>query len=286
MKINNLMALSNKPTVENIHVKFCKYILGVHGKATNAAVIAELGSYPIMIEIACKAIKYWIHLQNYNQNSLVYKCLLANYDQSYNGKDCWMKSIFKILHFTGMQETWHNLGGTDTRATVSKLKNHLENMYEAQWHRHINGAGREESHKLRTYCTFKRNFSMEPYLLSNIPVKKRNSFSKLRISAHTLAIETGRYTRPKTPVCERKCVMCNTGEIEDEKHIVLFCNYYEKSRRDLIDKLKSVNCCISEFGDSAKFEYIMNTGGNSETCSPIVNFVHSIFDTRKAHLGI
>ena len=78
--------------------------------------------------------------------------------------------------------------------------------------------------------------------------------------------------------------MCNTGEIEDEKHIVLFCNYYEKSRRDLLDNLKSVNCCISEFGDSAKFEYIMNTGGNSETCS-IVNFVNLIFDTRKAHLG-
>ena len=102
---NNLMALCNKPTVESIHVKFCKYILGVHRKATNAAVIAELGSYPIMIEIACKAVKFWIHLQNYNQNSLVFKCLLENYDQFYKGKDCWIKSISKILYLAGMQET-------------------------------------------------------------------------------------------------------------------------------------------------------------------------------------
>ena len=45
----NLMHLCGKPVLENIHIKLCKYVLGVHRKATNAAVIAELRSYPILI---------------------------------------------------------------------------------------------------------------------------------------------------------------------------------------------------------------------------------------------
>ena len=43
---------------------------------------------------------------------------------------------------------------------------------------------------------------------SYLPLSKRRSFTKLRVSSHRLAIETGRYTRPITPRSQRFCNHC------------------------------------------------------------------------------
>lgn len=42
---------------EKINLRFCKSLLGVHRKATNAAVLGDLGRYPLMIFILKQAIK-------------------------------------------------------------------------------------------------------------------------------------------------------------------------------------------------------------------------------------
>ena len=64
--------------------------------------------------------------------------------------------------------------------------------------------------------------------------------SKMRVSAHKLAIESGRYTRIKTPKRERLCTVCNSGEIEDEEpreeHFLLNCNAYTSIRHVFFDK--------------------------------------------------
>lgn len=54
--------------IEKLHIKFCKRILGVHSKSTNLAVIAELGRYPMIIQISTQVIKYWLRI-----NSSIYE---------------------------------------------------------------------------------------------------------------------------------------------------------------------------------------------------------------------
>ena len=54
--------------VEKLHIKFCKRVLGVHSKSTNLAVIAELGRYPMIIQISTLVIKYWLRI-----NSRIYE---------------------------------------------------------------------------------------------------------------------------------------------------------------------------------------------------------------------
>ena len=63
----------------------------------------------------------------------------------------------------------------------------------------------------------------EPYLDIVRNLYKRADLIKLRISAHKLAIETGRYARPFIPSNMRKCLLCDTGEVEDEFHFLLNC---------------------------------------------------------------
>ncbi|XP_071132876.1 uncharacterized protein [Mytilus edulis] len=49
---------------EKLHIKFCKFILGVHKKTTNAAVLSELGRFPIYFNIIKGMLLYWYRLEN------------------------------------------------------------------------------------------------------------------------------------------------------------------------------------------------------------------------------
>jgi len=47
--------------------------------------------------------------------------------------------------------------------------------------------------------------------------------------ALSIAIDTGRYSRPPTPVDDRLCDLCDMGVVENEKHFLLDCPLYIKS---------------------------------------------------------
>ena len=60
---------------------------------------------------------------------------------------------------------------------------------------------------------------IRPYYVDILKNKnERAMLSKLRISAHKLAIEGGRYLN--IPKHERICTACNSGKVEDEEHFV------------------------------------------------------------------
>ena len=93
---------------------------------------------------------------------------------------------------------------------------------------------------LRTYVKFKRTLDCENYLSYVENVSHRISLTKLRISAHPLRIERGRYERVNNrivPEVDRICKYCPSGEIENEYHFVMTCSLYKELRSDLIAKL-------------------------------------------------
>ena len=84
--------------------------------------------------------------------------------------------------------------------------------------------------KLTFYSTVFERFELQKYLTFPINPKKKRPFNKnIRISAHNLEIERGRYSRPIVSREERFCKYCK-NEIEDEKHFVLNCPLYNNIR--------------------------------------------------------
>ena len=72
---------------------------------------------------------------------------------------------------------------------------------------------------------------------------KRIVISRWRLSSHNLRIETGRYTRPKTPRDERTCGLCE-AVVEDEQHVIFICPLYQRTRekyQQLLEKYESVS---------------------------------------------
>ena len=84
------------------------------------------------------------------------------------------------------------------------------------------------------FSQFKTVFKLENYI-AQFPLHIPRNLTKLRISAHRLAIETGWYTRPKTDVDKRVCFHCNG--IESEFHLIFHCKLYTSERGIFAAKL-------------------------------------------------
>jgi hypothetical protein len=110
--------------------------------------------------------------------------------------------------------------------------------------------------KLRTYCSFKTSFECENYI-HILSRTKRSNFCKLRVSAHNLAIETGRHITPRVPPENRICTKCDLNETEDEYHFIMNCKAYDNLRYNLLSQIKSI-LVTTNFSDNDFFIAIMS----------------------------
>ena len=114
-----------------------------------------------------------------------------------------------------------------------------------------------DHNKLRFYKYLKGSFTIEPYI---VQIKNRNQrqwLSRYRTSAHTLRIETGRYTRPVTPVEERKCMYCKADSIDNENHFILFCETFKLKRQCFISRLNLLNSKFIDMTNEEKLNFIL-----------------------------
>ena len=79
---------------------------------------------------------------------------------------------------------------------------------------------------------------MENYSFGVKNNKYRTALAKLRSSSHTLAIETGRHSRPKLKVHERLCQVCQC--IEVETHLMIGCEINTDERSHLFTRVTKI----------------------------------------------
>ena len=97
----------------------------------------------------------------------------------------------------------------------------------------------EGGNKLRTYRLFKTNFELEAYLCNIQNTAHRTALTRLRVGSHRLAIELGRYHKPKPlPIKERLCDLCNV--VEDEYHFLCICPKYIAQRQEMEKKVVAI----------------------------------------------
>ena len=89
-----------------------------------------------------------------------------------------------------------------------------------------------EKGKLRFFSNVYTTFELQKYLTFGISKSFTLFLSKIRLSAHSLAIETGRYNKPFTAAEERYCKYC-LNQVENEKHFLLYCPLYNSIRESL-----------------------------------------------------
>lgn len=110
--------------------------------------------------------------------------------------------------------------------------------------------------KLRTYLKIKTNFGYENYLSIIKNFEQRRRLSKLRISAHKLQIEIGRYQGTLRE--NRICCRCTSGQVEDEIHYLLHCTCHANHREIFTTYLTSECQNFQNLDDKCKLIWILN----------------------------
>ena len=88
----------------------------------------------------------------------------------------------------------------------------------------------KNGNKLRTYRLYKNSVKTEQYIKVSRSRMERRTMAHFRSGALPIAIETGRYSRPPTPVDDRLCDLCDMVVVENEKHFLLDSPLYSDLR--------------------------------------------------------
>ena len=141
---------------------------------------------------------------------------------------------------------------------------------------------------MRTYRLFKTidNYKCEDYLHQVTNTRHRIALTKLRLSNHKLAIETGRYSRPFKKPEERIYPICKI-EMEDEYHFLNICPAYQEKRCSLLDYLeKEYRIKISRMSPNKIFMFLINrSSGNAKIQKLIAKHIFECFEKRKGEDG-
>ena len=105
--------------------------------------------------------------------------------------------------------------------------------------------------------------------------------AQLRLSAHTLAIETGRYNGKNkyVPPEERFCQSCKDKKMEDELHFLIECERYKLLREELYSKLEGRNVHFKCYNAKQKLVWLLSSE-NMEDIKDTGQFIIHAFEQR------
>jgi hypothetical protein len=274
----NFLTICDKLPSETLHIKVCKLILGVHKKATNNAVRGELGRFPILITMLSLAIKYWWSLNDKCMkgcHSLVIDALIDNRKLCDTGIFSWSSGIKGLFNLINRLDIWNKPNCIQRSSINNVISSNLELVYSNLWYNHINNL----QVKLRSYCLFKKSFSLENYVVMFYR-SARSHFTKLRISAHNLMIEKGRHVSPKIEPHNRICTLCNLNSVEDEFHFIMECPFYSTLRIDLLNVFSDIYN-LNSMSNIDIFKLIMSVS-DYDCIIPVIKYVRHAFEARQS----
>lgn len=242
------MAKESINSIEKVHLKYLKQMLGVKRTTNSDMVYGETGHMPLYVCAHTQMINYFMRLSNMTgQNCLVRKVFDEQCMKNDIGVNNWITCVKKLMYAYEIDDT----------KFMSKdcVKNRIKQAALKNWSERISDTTLYPA--ARTYIQFKRNPNLEPYLLNVKLGKYRKAISRLRMNSHLLEIEKGRHN--KTPVNERICIKCDLDEIEDEIHFITKCQLFSNTRTIFYNQISGTNPDFIQFNDIDKYIYLNTT---------------------------
>jgi len=238
-----------KSACEKLNISFCRFVLGVHKKSQLSAVRGELGRFPLAVDIVADVVKYGQYLEAKDKDSLLYEALSSckSMPESTPRTKYWASQCTQLKQLLTDISPSHQPDFSNRKYT----KRCIEGQYRNMWSQKI-----KLENKMRTYNKFKTSFIHEDYL-SIKNEQHRKAMTKFRISAHSLAIEKGRYTTTPTAVENRICKYC-PEYIEDEYHFLMDCSKYKLERDKLCNTIEGVCTQFKNLCNHEKFIYMLS----------------------------
>ena len=232
--------------------KFYRTLLGVKRHCSNVGVLAELGRYPIDVNIAKAMLKYWIRVATLPTSRLASHCYWTLFEQP-NVKDNWFDSIKTLINSTGQYFIWNNQVSffRSNEINIKRNKNYILKTIQDLY---VQFSHEKMSLEKKLYL-FKNDvdpIAVSNYLLTTFGREKRATLSNLRLGTTDLELEIGR--KSITPRESRFCKLCDLNKVEDELHFLFICPALETTRSPFIESL--INSSIG-FRNRSSFNKMM-----------------------------
>ena len=209
-----------------------------------------------MIAALKHCLKYEWHLENnINQASVIGMAVTEM--RAMPQLDTWYSRVQEMKKLLGISSP----NGCKESVSIF-LGKKLNSIFDRFWLDQINvsklDSDNVDHNKLRFYKTLKGSFTQEPYVSSIKNKSQRAWLTRFRVSAvSNLRIESGRYTRPITPITARVCRYCDSNCIDDEKHAIFFCSTFKLKRNCFIGKISALIPNFDQLNDTEKLAVVL-----------------------------
>ena len=266
--------LSNFDTIpaEKLQHKFCKLVLGINKRASNLASRCETGRNPILLFVLSLMFNFYERCKQSAPDRLLHSAFCVDQGLYSDGSKSWYNTLSKIFKKMDLTEN-------ETKSLNSDIFNRrLLKYFTNQTKDKLDSNKINDDTKLKVFSNVLQFGNIPQYLKLNVPKEVKSNITKLRTSTHKLHIETGRYTRPKTPRNERTCNFCS--QIETESHFLLFCVKY-KSQRLKLAKAFNINdeeICLEDHENLLRI--ILNPKNKSQA-TELYKYIRTSLDMRE-----
>lgn len=252
--------------IERIHTLFCKSILYVKTSTQNDFIYGELGRTDLYSQRIFRIIKYWLKVTSSIERKyikLIYLQMLSDIDKKPRVIN-WASQVRDVLGNLGFFEVWLAQGVGNQTLFLSKLKQRISDVFIQEWTSRINLSSRARFY--RVFAKFEYSF-----YLKNVNISKYlTALTRLRLSAHHLSVETGRWRN--ISLSDRLCSACQ--KLEDEFHLLFECKLYNSIRKRYINQYYVINPNMyktAELFNSHSVQIVRN----------LAMFVYKAFEIRK-----
>ena len=245
---------TNFSEIESVLNKAGRYFLGVTKHCSNVSSRGDLGWNSCEVKQRVETVRLWCRLKNMPEHRIIRRI----HELSLPKSRTWERKMQKFSETHNIEELMLTENPNKT-VCISTVRDILTERDNTKWYQKLMSNGNAENgNKLRTYRQYQSDFKTEHYVKCNMDRGHRRVLAKFRSCNLPLAIETGRYNRPKTPVSERLCNYCHMDSIEDETHFLVDCEFYSDLRFNLFQSAQNINDRFEYYESIDKLIWLMN----------------------------
>ena len=147
-----------KNNIESVQLQWLRNVLGVNSKSSKIAILAEVGSYPLIACICQILAKYWARMRNIQDNSLLYHSFQENKAMLNKQCGCWLGKVQQLLMTCNSYVNANNecidienISDSD-RVIGAEIENKIKDLYDRQFRMDLDQdyVYGNEQNKLRT----------------------------------------------------------------------------------------------------------------------------------------
>lgn len=216
---------------EQLQREVGRKILGVGSKTCNEAITGELGWMSMKSRRDVARLRFWWKLVNLKDDKLLKQVYSVCKPVLENDRSSWFYGIRELLKELKLAHVWTSEATGSRKDWLVLVNGCIKRREKDSWM-----SGMEAKSKLRLYRVLKSRWGKEEYL--NLPTEQRSLITELRCGTSRLRVELGRWRQEQRE--DRVCVLCDSYEVEDERHVLLKCPVYANQRAGFFEGFRGL----------------------------------------------